>query len=428
MTGPVAGSAPWRRRDFLIAWGAGLVNNTGDWILLVALPVHVFVQTGSGSTTALLFVAQLLAGTIMAPLGGALVDRWDLKRCLVATNLAQAVTVLPLLAVTGERIWPAYLVMAAQSALNQVNNPANVALIPRVVPADELTSANAALAAAESSARLIGSPLGGVLVAWGGLAPVVVVDSVSFLLVALAALRLRSDTAPLPTTTTDGGTLRQGLRVVRSHPPLGVLLTVHSVAQLAQGAFVVLFVVFVVDTLGDDGSGVGLIRGTMAIGALIGSAAIARLVPRLDPATLFGAGLLGMGLVSLVFWNAPVISTSLAVYVVLFSISGLPGSSLTVGLFTILQTASPPHALGRVTGLLAAGDAAGVTIGSMVAGLLVDRVALGALLNAQAIVYLGTGTLALALLRRHGAPGRSGGPGRAATLGSGGQRGRTAAR
>lgn len=399
MTPPSTGLGPWRRHDFRIALGAGLINNTGDWVLLIALPVYVFVETGSGVTTAFLFVAQLLAGAIMGPIGGTLVDRWDLKHSLIGTNLAQAIAVLPLLAVTADRIWPAYLVMAAQSALNQINNPANVALIPRVVPADELTSANAALSAAQSSARLIGSPLGGLLVAWGGLAPVVILDAASFVLVAVAATFLRADTKPLVSPEGEGGTLREGLRVVRSNRPLAPLLSTQSLSQVAQGAFVVLFVVFVVDILGDDGSGLGIIRGVMAVGGLIGAAVIARLATRLDPTTLFAAGLVGMGAVSLVFWNAPTRTTTLWVYILLFSVSGLPGAALSVGLFTTLQTATPPHALGRVTGIMAAGDAIGVTTGSILAGLLVDHVDLNTLLNTQATIYLITGLLAFVLVK-----------------------------
>lgn len=407
MTPRSSGPRPWRRQDFRIAWGAGLVNNTGDWVLLVALPVYVFVETESGATTAALFVAQLLARAIMAPTGGTLVDRWDLKHSLIGTNLAQAIAVLPLLAVTADRIWPAYIVMAVQSALNQINNPANVALIPRVVSADELTSANAALSGAESSARLVGSPLGGVLVAWGGLAPVVMLDAASFVLAAAAATFLKTDTSPLASADSEGKTIRQGLRAVRSHRPLAPLLSIQSFSQLAQGAFVVLFVVFVINTLGDDGSGLGLIRGVMAIGALLGSAVIARLATNLAPTTLFTTGLLGMGAVSLVFWNAPTLTTTLWVYVLLFSISGLPGAALNVGLFTTLQTASPPHVLGRVTGIMSAGEAIGVTTGSIVAGLLVDHVKLNTLLNTQAAIYLAAGLLALVLVKPRGSERRT---------------------
>lgn len=391
----------WRRRDVRIAWAAGFVNNTGDWMLLVALPVFVFVETRSGASTAFLFVAQLVAGAAFGPIGGSLVDRWDLKVSLIGTNIAQAITVLPLLAVTADRIWPAYIVMAAQSALNQINNPANVALVPRVVERDELIPANAALAAAESTARLVGAPLGGLLVAWGGLTPIVVLDAVSFAFVAAAIPFVRSDTSPYPDDT-NPRTVREGLRVVRSHHPLAPLLSIQSGAQIAQGAFVVLFVVFVVDTLGDNGSGLGIIRGTMAIGALFGSAIISRLARSIDPTTLFAAGLLGMGATALAFWNAPAVTTDIWVYMILFSLSGLPGAALSVGLFTTLQRTSPPQAIGRVTGIMTAGEAIGIAVGSIAAGIAVDHIRLDALLDAQAAVYLAAGVLAWLLVM----PGR----------------------
>ena len=272
---PAPGSL-WRQRDLRIAWSAGFVNDTGDWVLNVALPIFVFVETGSGSATALLFVCQLLVSAALGPIGGALVDRWDLRRCLVLTNIAQAIAVLPLLAVTPDRIWPAYIVVVGQAVLTQVNNPANVALIPRVVDRARLTEGNAALAAAASLARLLGAPIGGLLVAWRGLAPIVVIDAASFLIVAISLSFLRADTSPRSDAADEQEAgVRAGLRTVRAHPPLTSLLSLHGMAQIAQGGFVVLFVAFMVDVLGDDGTALGVIRGTMAIGALFGSVMMA---------------------------------------------------------------------------------------------------------------------------------------------------------
>lgn len=373
-------------------------------MLAVALPVFVFVETRSGSATALLFICQLAVGAILGPIGGSLVDRWDLRRCLVATNLGQAVTLLPLLAVTGDRVWPAYPVIAVQAVLTQLNNPANVALIPRVVRTEQLTSANAALAAAASLSRLIGSPLGGILVAWRGLAPVVAVDSISFLVVAISLGFLRSDTSPI--AQPDGSNrprLREGLHAVRENPPLAPLLSIHGLTQLAQGGFVVLFIAFIVQTLGDDGSEVGLIRGTMAIGALIGSALIARLARRVDSTVLYSAGLIGMGLVEYVFWNAPEFTTALWAYMVLFALSGIPGSAMSVGILTTVQTRSPSHAIGRVAGLMGTAGSLGTAIGSIITGVLIGRLSLRVLLNAQASIYVIGGLLAAIFVStRHG--------------------------
>jgi predicted MFS family arabinose efflux permease len=317
------------------------MNNTGDWVLNVALPIYVFIETGSGSATALLFVCQLVVAAL-GPFGGAVVDRLDLQSCLVATNLAQAVAVLPLFTVSQDRIWPAYIVVVTQAALTQVNNPANVALVPRVVHPDQLTKGNAALAASASLARLLGVPIGGLLVTWPGLGPIAIIDATTFVLVAASFSWLRSDTSPSSDPDAgEQGRVRAGLRSVRTHAPLAPLLSIHGVAQIAQGGFVVLFVAFMIDVLEDDGAELGLIRGTMAIGALAGSLLIGRLARHLHPATLYSAGLVGMGLVSALFWNAPTVSTALAVYIVLFTLSGIPGSAVQVLGCSTLRSACP---------------------------------------------------------------------------------------
>lgn len=391
----------WRERDVRIAWSAVLVNDTGDWVLAIALPVYVFIETGSGSATAILFMLQFGTAALLGPIGGSLVDRWNLRRVLVWTNLAQAAALLPLLAVNSERVWPAYIVMGLQSALAQLNNPANIALLPRLVGSEQLASANAAFSAAASLARLGGAALGGVLVSWRGLPPVIFFDGVSFLLVAAALLFIRSDTSAAASSTEQPtGRIRAGFRAVASNPPLGQILSIQGVAQIAQGGFVVLFVIFLVEALGDDGSAVGLIRGTMAIGSLVGSVVVARVAKRVNSGMLFSTGLIGMGVISLLFWNAPRITTAIWVYVVLFALSGLPGSALTVGLFTTIQSRSPRAVLGRVVGFLSTSEAIGVATGAIIAGLLVDYITLKPILNTQATIYIATGIAALILTSR----------------------------
>ena len=178
------------------------------------------------------------------------------------------------------------------------------------------------------------------------------------------------------------------------------MLTINGIAQIAQGAFVVLFVVYVIDAVGGGGGAVGVIRGTMAVGAVAGAALIGRLGQTVAPLILLGVGYLGLGAVSLVFWNAAGWTSAPWVFVILFALSGLPGAALQVGLFTAVQTRSPPGTLGRVAGVLMAGEAIGAAIGSILAGVLVDRVPLVPLLDVQAGVYLTCGVLVLLLARR----------------------------
>lgn len=396
------GPSPWRTRDFRLVWGGGFINDVGDWLLLVALPVYVFIQSGSGSATAILFVVELVAALVLGPVGGSLVDRWDLRRTLIVTNVAQAITLAPLLAVTGDRIWPAYLVVGTQAMLTQINNPASVALLPRVVAPDQLTVANAANSTSASLARLVGSPLGGVAVGLGGIEAVVVIDGLSFVAVAIAMTLVRADTAPITTDATGEVVttgVRAGVRAVREHRSLRPLLLIDAVGQIAQGFFLVLFVVFVVRRLHGGGVDVGVIRGSMAVGAIISAAIIGKFAKRFGPITLLTAGYFGMGAIALLFWNAPTVTLTLWVYIVVFGLSGIPGAALGIGMFTAVQRFSPAGMLGRVVGVAGALDAVARAAGSLLAGLLVSRVDLVVLLDVQSAIYVACGILAFLFIR-----------------------------
>jgi predicted MFS family arabinose efflux permease len=401
-------TGPWRRRDFRLIWGGGLVNDTGDWLLMVALPVYVLTKTGSGITTALLFIAQLAPAALLGAFAGNLVDRWNLRRTVVATNVAQAVALLPLLAVTADRTWPAFVVTVAQGVLTRVNNPAVAALVVRVVDDDELPAANAARAMAESLARLVGSPLGGIIVAVGGLPAVVVVDGLSFLAAAAATAAVRADARPLARSAAGdsaagdpaaGGT-RAGLRVLRRSRPVPALFATTTISQVAQGMFVVLFLAFVVQRLGGDGAAVGIIRGMQAVGGILGGLLLARRASHSEPAMLIGLGFAGMAGWGFVTWNLPALTTAIPVYAVVMALAGPAAIACTVGLTTAVQRSTPGAYLGLCVGTLETGGAIGQGAGAVLAGLLLDRVPLGALLNGQSTIYAAVAVLGWVALRR----------------------------
>lgn len=397
-------ASPWRMRDFRLVWFGGLVNDTGDWLLRIALPVFVFIETGSGSATAVLFVVELAVATVVGPIGGSLVDRWNLRRALVLTNILQAFTLLPLLAVSAERVWPAYLVLGVQALLTQINNPASVALLPRLVPEGQLAAANAANSTSKSLARLVGSPLGGLLVAIGGLEAVVVIDGLSFLGVAVAAALIRADTSTRPAEDTfaerPSAGVVDGLRAIRRSGPLPAVLAVLSLGQVAQGFFVILFLAFVVESLGGGEAEVGFIRGAMAVGAIVGAATISTRAKDMQSTRMIAVGYLGTGAMGLVLWNTANLSTNLWLYLALAAVSGFPISVLEVGVMTTLLQLAPQETLGRLVGIVGALNAFGTAVGAVAAGVLIDVVELAALLNFQASIYLLCGVLTFAFVDR----------------------------
>ena len=406
-----AGWALLRRRDFGLLWAGGLISETGDWFLLVGLPVWVLKATGSSLVTATVFLVGLLPGLFVGPLAGVLVDRWDRRRTLVAVSLAQAAFLLPLLAVDGrDRLWVVYLVMAAEATLAQLNDPARNALVPTLVPRHDLVGANALIGLNGNLARLAGSPLGGLLVELSGLSGLVIGDAVSFLLgAALLALVRRPSPAPVPSDPPwpsrdhQGrmvGEWVDGLRVTLGDRGLRWGLVVNGLAAVAQGIFTVLFVLFVTRVLGGDGADVGLLRGVQAIGGLVGGVVVVGLASRLEPGRLLGVSLLVFAAVDLAIWNGPALTTGEWLYLGLFVAAGIPGIGFLTGLTALVQERTEDAYLGRVFATYYGAFNGLMALGMLLAGLLGDTVGVVPVLNGQAGLYLLAGVVAVATLGR----------------------------
>jgi Na+/melibiose symporter-like transporter len=379
--------------------------------------------TGSALVTSTVFLLGLLPGLVVGPLAGVLVDRWDRRRTLVAVSLAQAALLLPLLAVRGhQQLWIVYAVTAAEAALAHLFQPAKNAQVPALVPAEDLVAANSLTGLTDNLARLVGGPLGGVILELGGLGGIVLCDAASFVIAAalLAGARVPTPAATAEATPAAGegpsgtgttgpgahgalgllGQWIEGLRLIRRDAGLFGALVVTAIASVAQGIFVVLFVVFVVDLLHGGGPEVGLLRGVQAIGALLGGMLLAPLGHRLAPHHLAAAGLLAFGIVELAIWNGPSVTTETGIYVALFVAVGVPGIALATGLAAFVQTNAPDAFRGRVfSAYFTVGDGF-QAIGMLLAGLLAGPVGLLPVLNGQAGLYLLAGLLAIALLAR----------------------------
>jgi predicted MFS family arabinose efflux permease len=417
-----AGWALLRRRDFGLLWAGGLISETGDWFLLVGLPIWVLQLTGSSLVTASVFLVGLLPGLVVGPLAGVLVDRWDRRRTLVAVSLAQAASLLPLLAVDGRRdLWIVYAVMAVEASLAQLNDPARNALVPSLVEADDLVGANALIGLNSNLARLAGSPLGGILVELAGLPGLVIGDAASFLvgaaLIALVGSRRRATPGPVvpvvhsPAATPDPapahgvvGEWVDGLRVTLGDRELRWGLVVNGLAAVAQGVFTVLFVVFVSRELGGDGADMGLLRGVQAIGGLLGGVLVVGMARRLRPGRLLGVSLLVFALIDLAIWNGPMLTTALWLYLGLFVAAGIPGIGVLTGLTSLVQERTAEAYLGRVFATYLGSFNGLMAVGMLLAGLLGDTVGVVTVLNGQAVLYMLAGVVAVATLRPRPAP------------------------
>jgi predicted MFS family arabinose efflux permease len=404
---------------FRTLWAAGLVADTGDWLLLIALPIVVYQLTGSALGTSAAFAAELAPGIVLAPLGGRLADRVDRRALLIVLSALQAVALLPLLLVHGRHgLALVYAIIVVQASLAALFDPAKNALLPTLVDPRQLVSANSMVGLGSAVGRLAGGPMGGLLLAAGNLETIVIVDAVSFTVAGLLIARVPR------TPVVDGGSggdqdggagkdragaplSAGGLRAVLRHRAVAAALLVAFVAETAQGIFVVLFIVFVARRLHGGSAEIGLLRGVQAVGAIGGGLLLAVRGDRWRPVALAAVAATAFGLLDLTIWNGASVTRSVAVYVALFALAGAPGVILEIAGISFLQTAVGDGERGRVFAAVGLTENAGQAVGIVAAGVLTAPLGLMAMLDSQGALYLVSGALVVAFVWRRARPSRA---------------------
>jgi Na+/melibiose symporter-like transporter len=376
--------ATWRllagHRDLRLVLGAGLVSMSGDWILLIGLLYRVYALTGSTVESALVMLSAAAPQVLLGAVAGVFADRWDRKRTMVVADLLLAAGLLPLLAVRGAgETWIVFGVLLWEGAVQQFFAPAQHAMIPRLVPGDQLLTANALSGQAGSIARLGGSALGGLLAAAGGIMVVTCADVASFLISAAALAlvgasgQVRRDDRDAPgsgrlaSVATD---LADGLRLVAARPLLRGLLAYGLVTSIGEGVFSTLITPFAEHVLHATSTEFGLIAAAQAVGGIAGGVLAAAMSQRVPAARLLGWGCFAFGVMDLAIFLYPLAYPAVWPAVAGMVVVGLPGALAAAGQVTLLQRGTEDAWRGRAFGALGAAEGAAGLGGTLAAGYL----------------------------------------------------------
>jgi MFS family permease len=385
---------PLRQRNFGLLWWAGLISLTGNWILAVALPVHVLRLTGSPAAVSAVVAAGLAGNLLFGTVAGAYVDRWDRRRVVVAVNVLQTVTVLPLLLADDPgRVWIVALVAFASSALTQFFNPAENALLPQLVPPQQLTAANSLNSLNNNLGRLIGPALGGLAVTTIGLTGAALLDAVSYAVAAvlcgLITGRYRAKGAQprrhLLRELAEGLSEAGRNRIVR-----GIFVLI-AVIMVGEGMMSTLFAVFVTRSLGGGGEELGWFMSAQAIGGITGSLLATRVVRVFRPVPFIAASFTVTGVINLIIFNYPRVSTQIWPLLVFFVLVGIPVGIHVVALWTLFQGQTPDRLRGRAFSAIWTGGALAGILGAAVAGWLGATVSAVNVMTAQTLLLMSAG-------------------------------------
>jgi MFS family permease len=378
-----------RSRDLRLLAGAAGLSALGDFMAIFPLILHVQQRTGSALAVSALIFALWGPVVLASGVAGALVDRFENRRILIAVSLIQAATVTAMLAGL-DSLWALLPLMTVLGFGVAVSQPAEFALVPAAAgPDTDAARANGLMETVRSLGFTAGPLVGGALGAAGLLWLAIALNALSFLVVAAAALLLRARRRPEPAPEpAERVRARDGFAFLARERDLTITLggAVAALALFSISATAEPF--FVTRVLGGGSLAYGVLLSSWTVGMAAGAAGVAHRVG--------GAHLAVGGLVAVVLQGLGIAGGALAtvVWIALigFSLGGVAHGVKNVLLRTLIHERAPEALRGRA---FAAYN--GARNGAELAALVLGGIAVTALGARSALLLAGVGPAAIGL-------------------------------
>jgi MFS family permease len=359
---------PLRRRHFRNLWLGQAISSIGAEIAVVAVPYQAYTLTHSTAIVGLLGLASLVPLLVVPLVGGALADAVDRRTVLLRTETGMSIVAALFLAnslLEQPRVWALFVLQALSVGIFSLGRPAMATLTPRLVPDKELEAAMAVENVYGSLAAVGGPAVGGLLIAAAGVPWTYGIDlatyAASFVAIALLPRFAPSEASDRPSVRS----IVEGFRFLVSRQALLGIFAVDTSAMVF-GMPSALFPAIALHRLGGNAATVGYLYAAPYAGALLGSlvSGWTSQVRRQGIAVTIAACLWGAAIAAFGF------TTSLWPALVLLAVAGCADFFSAVLRSTMLVRVTPPHLLGRLSGIEFAQVASAPNLGDVEAGVL----------------------------------------------------------
>ena len=368
-------------------WTAQVVSIFGDFLAIFAIySVVSFRMHATATEISLILVSFLLPLAIVGPVAGVFVDRWNVKRTMIASDLIRAVLAALLVVATDVR--EIYAILFAMSSVSSFFIPAQSVTLRTIVPPAGLMSANALMQQAIQLMQIISPAIAGVLVASVSANACFWLDSVSFLFSASMIYRLSIDREPSKAPMSLATVFREmkaGMSFILTHSAVSFVIISLTAGMFAIRCFFALIAVYVRDVLSGGSTLFGTISSLVGVGIIAGSQFIHHFARKRSKAHLVILGLLGIGLsivLMAAFANIPV--TMLATLGIGFWVG-----FLIVPTQVLLQEETPKEMLGRVSSSMMSVMSASQVLAMSGAGPIAESIGIRNLYYLSAALLLG---------------------------------------
>jgi MFS family permease len=389
---------------FARLWSAQVVSLLGDWFSTIVLSVLVvqYSPDNAGLAVSGLLLARFIPPMLISPVAGVLVDRFDRKWLLVASNvLRTGVVLLFLLALdNSDRLWLIYTLSVAQFILSSVFEPGQSALIPNLVPSDRLVIANTLVSITWSVMLALGAVIGGLVGAVFGAQIALIIDAITFLVAALLIMQIRDYKrgAVLAEGEHQDKSFAEGLRFLRRTPGTAAALMVKFGSSLGNIDTLItiyatqLFALHIADNIDGEQLALGIMYSAFGVGAILGPVILNRFSDG-SVFTLRRFIVLGFLAVTLA-WIGLGFAGSLVIVCLAIILRAMGGSVNWTYSTVIIQKTTPDAYLGRVFSMDMAAFYLATVTSTLVHGTLIDLVGAA---NARLVAFA-TVSVALVVL------------------------------
>ena len=374
------------RRNYRIFFTAQSISLVGTWMQTLGQAWLIVVLTRDPFILGLMTAAQGLPFLLFSLFAGALADRVDKRRLLMATpllNIAWATT-LGILCVTGRvEVWHVLVLAFLLGTTSSIEIPCRQAFITEMVGPDHVPSALGLNAASYNAGRLVGPAIAGQLIglttllmggAVEGTGVAFLVNAASYLVVigGYASMRPSELLRPARRLRPRGvgsllAEIGEGLATIRRDRPLLLTIAIPGLISVLAMNFNV-FIPLVALELGLDAGGLGLLMAANGVGALLAALQIGMGGGAGTRDLIFGAALLGLSLLAagaLTDLPGPIAAVATALLV-----GGYAGTKMRVATNTSIQLATAPEMRGRAMSVFALVFEGTAPLGGLVTGLI----------------------------------------------------------
>jgi MFS family permease len=346
---PVSVWTPIRNADYRKLWLGQTVSVVGDKLQQIAMAMLVYQRTGSMLQMGVMLGVTALPAVLFGLPAGVVGDWADRRLTMIVADLLRAALVLAVPFVAGIDIRAAYVMAFLVSTASLFFDPARLALMPELLPEDQLLAANSLDQMSLSGAELLGLAAGAAVVALVGVTGAFAIDAATFVVSAVAVALVAHRAAPLPPVEAAGTVWRrmredlaEGLGAIWHDRVMRDATQLYALSALAGMGMVTLVNLMALFTLKGGAVTLAVMDGAITVGMFVGAYLINRVGGRPGPAFLAGIaglGLCGMGLAFM---------RSMLPTLPLLLLSGVANIWFVIASITMVQQAAPSAIRGRV--------------------------------------------------------------------------------